>query len=152
MTVALKDAVLLAETLNPENVPDLDNTGDVLRRLRGFHWRRKRYSASLNMLAQALYFLFVSEDKGLEIMQRGFITYVQHGQENFAEPAWIMGGLTSNPFRLFYHFFAIALYSVGLHLRQAGWQGVLGALLQSASVFMSAVCIIWGPLVDELRW
>lgn len=101
MTVALKDAVLLAETLNPENVPDLDNTGDVLRQLRDFHWRRKKHSASLNMLAHALYFLFVSEDKGLEIMQHGFIKYVQDGQENFAEPTWIMEKLTSNPLRLF---------------------------------------------------
>lgn len=109
MTVALKDALLLAESLNPANVPDLDNTSQVLKSLRDFHWKRKRHSASLNIFAQALYFLFVAEDRALEIMQGGFLRYVQDGQESFAEPAWIMRGLSSNPLQLFYHFFAIAL-------------------------------------------
>ena len=61
MTVALKDVLLLAELLSPEQIPSLTNTDAVLERLRGFHWKRKRYSASLNILAQALYLLFVSE-------------------------------------------------------------------------------------------
>ncbi|KAK3356656.1 squalene epoxidase [Lasiosphaeria hispida] len=151
MTVALKDAVLLAKTLNPDHVPDLEDTAKVLKKLGGFHWSRKEHSASLNMLAQALYFLFVPEDKGLQIMQRGFIQYVQDGEKNFAEPAWIMGGLPVSPFRLFYHFFAIALYSIHLHLRREGFMGLGHALFQSASVLVSAICIIWGPLVNELR-
>jgi squalene monooxygenase len=61
MTVALKDAVLLAELLNPTRIPSLNDTDAVMQELRRFHWRRKIYSASLNILAQALYFLFVSE-------------------------------------------------------------------------------------------
>ncbi len=84
-------------------------------------------------------------------MQRGFIRYIQEGEKNFAEPAWIMGGLAANPLHLFSHFFRIALYSIGLHVRQAGYLGLLGALVESALVFASAVRIIWGPLVDELR-
>ena len=84
-------------------------------------------------------------------MQRGFIRYVQGGEKNFAEPAWIMGGLTTNPFRLIYRFFVVALYGVGLHLRQATYLGMGIALAQSASVLASAVRIIWRPLVDEFR-
>jgi squalene monooxygenase len=84
-------------------------------------------------------------------MQRGFIRYVQEGERNFAEPAWLMGGLVDDPQRLFYHFFRIAIYSIGLHLQQAGWLELPIALFQSAMVFGSAVAIIWRPIVDELR-
>lgn len=61
MTVALKDAVLLADILSPENLPSLEDKRAVLAKMRHFHWRRKAYSASLNILAQALYLLFASE-------------------------------------------------------------------------------------------
>ncbi|AEO67618.1 733f9685-ac51-42a0-bf82-501ebcb9e58f [Thermothielavioides terrestris] len=151
MTVALKDAVLLSQLLSPEKVPFLGNSGAVRKAVRGFHWRRKAHSATLNILALALYLLFVSEDPSLIIMQRGFIRYVQEGEKNFAEPAWLMGGLVDSPFLLFYHFFMVALYSIRLHLGQAGWLGVPKAVLQSTLVFASAVGIIWRPIVDELR-
>lgn len=152
MTVALKDAVLLANLLDPADIPHPSDPDAVLRAMRRFHWKRKSYSASLNILAQALYLLFVSEDRNLAIMQRGFVRYVQEGEKRFAEPAWIMGGLTSNPLRLLYHFLYIAMYSIRLHLRQSstliGWILALG---QSAGVLVSALGILWGPLVDELR-
>ncbi|KAK0649317.1 squalene epoxidase [Cercophora newfieldiana] len=151
MTVALKDAALLANTLNPVDIPNLEDTKEVLRRMGEFHWKRKQHSASLNILAQALYLLFVSEDPGLQIMQRGFIRYVQDGEKNFAEAAWIMGGLSVKPWRLFYDFISVAVYSVKLHLQQASCWGLAAALWQSASVLAAAIRIIWGPLVDELR-
>jgi squalene monooxygenase len=84
-------------------------------------------------------------------MQRGFIRYVQEGDKNFAEPAALMGGTVDAPFLLFYHFFKIAIYSIGLHLRQASWLGLPGAILQSGLVFGAAVAIIWRPIVDELQ-
>lgn len=172
MTVALKDVVLLGEMLHPRRIPSLDDTDSVLKTLRRFHWRRKAYSASLNILAQALYLLFVSEgvsptrtcappsplqllmlnpDPALGIMQRGFIRYVQEGETNFTEPAWLMGGVVDSPLLLLRHFFKIAIYSIGLHLRQASWLGLPLALFQAASVFISAVVIIWRPIVDELQ-
>lgn len=152
MTVAMKDAVLLASLLNPADIPHLSDSDAVLRAMRRFHWKRKAYSASLNILAQALYLLFVSEDRNLAIMQRGFVRYVREGKKRFAEPAWIMGGLTSNPLRLLYYLLFIAMHSIRLHLRQSstllGWILALG---QSPGVFISALGILWGPLVDELR-
>jgi squalene monooxygenase len=150
MTVALKDAVLLAETLNPIDVPNLRNVSDMAKRMSDFHWKRKGHSASLNILAQALYLLFVSEDPALQIMQRGFIRYVQDGEKNFAEAAWIMGGLPIRPWRLFYHFISVAVYSIRLHLRGASWSALACAVFQSVSVLAAAIGIIWGPLVDEL--
>ena len=84
-------------------------------------------------------------------MQRGFIRYVQEGEQNFAEPAALMGGVVDAPLLLFYNFFKIAIYSIGLHLRQARWLGLPGAILESTLVFVAAVAIIWRPVVDELR-
>lgn len=61
MTVVLKDVVLLSSLLHPKVMPRLEDTGAVLASMRAFHWKRKAYDASLNILAQALYFLFASE-------------------------------------------------------------------------------------------
>jgi squalene monooxygenase len=61
MTVALKDVVLLGAMLSPTEVPLLDDTGAVLEQMRKFHWKRKEFSTSLNILAQALYVLFVAD-------------------------------------------------------------------------------------------
>lgn len=61
MTVAIKDAILLSDLLKPEVVPSFRDADLVLRKLGEFHWKRKYHSASLNILAQALYLLFASE-------------------------------------------------------------------------------------------
>lgn len=61
MTVALKDVQLLSEMLDPSDVPSLSEICAVLKRMRSFFWKRKRYASSLNILAQALYTLFVAE-------------------------------------------------------------------------------------------
>ncbi|KAK4150807.1 squalene epoxidase-domain-containing protein [Chaetomidium leptoderma] len=160
MTVALKDAVLLADILAPEHITSLKDSDAVLKMMRRFHWKRKAYSASLNILAQALYLLFVSQDPTLVIMQRGFIRYVQEGEKNFAEPAWLMGGLIDNPLLLFYHFFRVALYAVGLHLRQADWIDIPMALFRSMLVgttdilfanFLALFVCVWTILHHNLQ-
>jgi len=95
------------------------------------------------MLAQVLYLLFVGKSSlfpchdaasiaNIEtnnivgIMQRGFVRYVQGGEKkekNFAELAWIMGGVVESPLVLFRYFFKIAFYSVGLHFQESGVLG-----------------------------
>jgi len=84
-------------------------------------------------------------------MQRGFIRYIQEAETNFAEPAWLMGGLVDSPLLLFRQFFKIAIFSMNLHIRQASWLGLPLAVFNSAFVFISAVAIIWRPIIDELR-
>lgn len=61
MTVALSDVVLLDQLLAPKIVSSFSDTGFVLKQMRKFHWKRKKYSTSLNILAQALYSLFVAD-------------------------------------------------------------------------------------------
>ncbi len=60
MTVAFNDVVLLSELLHPDIVPGLDDTKKVLRQMATFHWRRKRLTSVINILAQALYALFAA--------------------------------------------------------------------------------------------
>jgi len=75
---------------------------------------------------------------------------LKSGKKNFAEVACIMGGvcqtlaLTSPSFRY-------RLLQCRVASKQASYFGLGVALFQSASVFVAAIRVIWGPLVDELR-
>lgn len=68
MTVAFNDAVLLSEALSPENVPRLDDTRAILQQMSAFHWKRKNFSSTINILAQALYALFAADGKLLKCL------------------------------------------------------------------------------------
>jgi len=166
MTIALRDAILLAKLLDPIDIPNLRDNPQILKKMQTFHWRRKAHSAPLNILAQALYFLFVSvseknKNLALQIIQRGFIGYVQKGERYFREPAWILGGVvldrdrwaSSSFCRLFYHFFAVVVYSLWLHLQEQQQQFfmLVRAVGQAVLVLVAVVRIIWEPLVDELK-
>jgi 2-polyprenyl-6-methoxyphenol hydroxylase-like FAD-dependent oxidoreductase len=61
MTVAFNDVVLLKDFLSPENIPSLTDTNAVLSKLNTFHWKRKNYCTSINVLAMALYRLFAAD-------------------------------------------------------------------------------------------
>lgn len=63
MTVALNDVVLLSQLLAPRTITSFNDTRAVLQQMRRFHWQRKEFSTSLNILAQALYSLFVADGK-----------------------------------------------------------------------------------------
>lgn len=69
MTVALNDIVLLRDLLDPVAV-DLQDTVAVHKRLRTYHWKRKAHSTSLNILAQALYTLFVADGRHTQCTRR----------------------------------------------------------------------------------
>jgi squalene monooxygenase len=60
MTVALQDVVTLSKLLRPEALR-LSNAEAVVQTIRRFHKKRKSYSISLNILAHALYGLFITE-------------------------------------------------------------------------------------------
>ena len=75
MTVALSDVVLFDQLLAPKIVCSFSDTGLVLKQMRKFHWQRKEYSMSLNVLTQALYSLFVA-DRGF--FERPFSPVIHH--------------------------------------------------------------------------
>ncbi|PVH77543.1 squalene epoxidase [Cadophora sp. DSE1049] len=154
MTVALNDVVLLRQLLGPEIIPTFSDTRLVVEQMSRFHWKRRGYSTSLNILAQALYTLFIADDPQLQILQRGFIRYIQLGGKCVEEPAGLMGGVIRSPWLLFYHFLSVALYSLGILIREgyalSVWH-LIGAIFECFRVFAKAVVVIFPFLLSELR-
>ncbi|KAI9676165.1 MAG: Squalene epoxidase [Caeruleum heppii] len=114
MTVAFNDAVLLRELLSPEKVPFFEDTRLVLKQMKTFHWRRKSLTSVINILAQALYALFAADDPSLKTLQLGCFSYFLLGGPCIDGPVGLLAGIIRQPLTLFYHFFAVALYSVYL--------------------------------------
>jgi squalene monooxygenase len=150
MTVAFNDAVLLSHLLAPEIVPDLADTTAVLEQMRIFHWDRKSLSGVVNILAQALYSLFAADDARLKVLQMGCFRYFQRGGNCIDGPVGLLAGITKQPLVLFYHFFAVALYSILCMFRTVtpvvGWPG---AALNSLAVFWKACVVIFPYIFAE---
>lgn len=175
MTVAFNDVVLLRELLSPETIPDLGNTKLVLQKMRVFHWRRKRLTAVINVLAQALYDLFAADgkfaprcvhqfssflsrlfnlpltDPQLKKLQHGCFRYFQLGGACIDGPIGLLAGIIRRPFVLFYHFFSVALLAIWILLGQSTWFGMPGAILESVTVFSKA-CHVLLPVVWSEVW
>ena len=84
-------------------------------------------------------------------MQRGFIRYVQGGEKNFAVPAGLMGGTVENPLLLFYHFFAIALWSMWWHLQASDLRLLPLTLSQCLLVFGRSLALVAPWIVAEWK-
>lgn len=61
MTVGLKDVVLVSRLLDQQTLPSFRDTELVLKQTMAFYSQRKTHSMSLNVLAQALYTLFLAD-------------------------------------------------------------------------------------------
>lgn len=150
MTVAFNDAYLLSHLLSPSIVPDFADTTAVLEQMRLFHWDRKSLSGVVNILAQALYALFAADDSRLRVLQMGCFKYFQMGGNCIDGPVGLLAGITKSPMVLFYHFFAVALYSILCLFRSVtpvtGWPL---AALQSVAVFWKACVVIFPYIFAE---
>jgi squalene monooxygenase len=151
MTVALNDVVLLRDLLSPEKVEDLADTKLVLQQMRTFHWQRKNLTAVINILAQALYSLFAANDSQLRYLQRGCFRYFQQGGECIDGPVGLLAGIIRQPFVLFYHFFAVALLSIWILIKDAGLMRLPLSVLQGVMVFYKACEVIFPYIFAELR-
>jgi len=153
MTVALNDVLLLKDLLSPTAVPDLDNTGLVLKQFQTFHWQRKNLTAVINILAQALYSLFAANDPQLKYLQRGCFRYFQLGGNCIDGPVGLLGGIIRNPWVLFYHFFSVALLSIWVLITENGVLGALTgkSLVQGTMVFYKACLVLFPYIFAELR-
>lgn len=118
MTVALNDVLLFSDLLAPANVPTFTNDDLVLKQMKVFHWRRKRLTSVINILAQALYALFAANDPQLRALQKGCFRYFQFGGNCVDGPVGLLSGIIRRPFTLFYHFFAVALLSMGMLFKE----------------------------------
>ena len=151
MTVALNDAVLLSEVLHPNVVPYLSDTKLVLQQMKTFHWKRKGLSSVINILAMALYSLFAADDVQLKALQQGCFQYFQLCGNCIDGPVGLLAGIIRQPFVLFYHFFAVALYSMWLYITGAGALMVPLRSVLSVGVFYKACVVIFPYIFSELR-
>ncbi|KAI2776098.1 SE-domain-containing protein [Daldinia loculata] len=116
MTVALNDVVLLRDLL--ADIPDLSDTAAVARAMDTFHWRRKKLTAIINVLAMALYSLFSARNSELAKLQRGCFAYFERGVTR--DPMGMLGGLIPDPLVLAYHFFSVAFVAIWLDWKATG--------------------------------
>ncbi|RKP11318.1 squalene epoxidase-domain-containing protein [Piptocephalis cylindrospora] len=94
MTVGLKDVALLRKLLSPQALPDLAATDMVMAQIQCFHWSRKYYSSTVNILAQALYALFSAspEDTLMVYLQNACMAYFQQGGSCISGPVGLLSG------------------------------------------------------------
>ncbi|KAI9758735.1 MAG: hypothetical protein M4579_002838 [Chaenotheca gracillima] len=151
MTVAFNDVVLLTELLSPTNVPRLSDTNVVLKQMSTFHWRRKNLTSVINILAQALYSLFAANDPQLRALQLGCFRYFQMGGQCVDGPVGLLAGIIRQPFVLFYHFFAVALYSMWIMISGSRSLRFPQAIASSVAVFWKACVVIFPFIFSEIR-
>ncbi|KAL2153172.1 hypothetical protein VTH82DRAFT_4327 [Thermothelomyces myriococcoides] len=148
MTVAFNDALILSSLLSPDRIPSLQDYGAVRAAMATFHWRRKRLTSMINVLAQALYSLFAANDWQLRALQRGCFAYFKRGWTD--EPVAMLGGMLRRPATLAYHFFTVAFLAIWLHLVDSCRNAPLpplGALVMLPVALVQSVLILWKACV-----
>ncbi|ORY65489.1 squalene epoxidase-domain-containing protein [Pseudomassariella vexata] len=148
MTVALNDVVILTDLLAPERIPNFGDTGAIASAMSTFHWRRKRLTSIINVLAMALYSLFSAADPNLGKLQRGCFAYFEKGIT--ADPMALMGGLIHNPLNLAYHFFAVAFLAIWVDMKNTGLWNVPVNLWNAISVLWTASMVFLPVMWREL--
>ena len=151
MTVAFNDVVLLAELLSPEKVPSFDDTTLVLEQMRKFHWQRKGLTSVINILAQALYSLFAADDAQLKALQMGCFQYFRLGGNCIDGPVGLLAGIIRQPFVLFYHFFAVALYAIWIYVISGSIFTLPVRMIGSLGVFYKACVVLFPYIFSELK-
>ncbi|CEG64142.1 Putative Squalene monooxygenase [Rhizopus microsporus] len=152
MTVAFNDVAILKKMLSPENVPHLTDSELVVKQLKKFHWKRKRYCTSINVLAMALYRLFAAnDDYNLAVLQRGCFSYFQLGGVCIEEPVGLLSGLIQRPLVLVYHFFAVAFHAIYIEAKRNGWSRAHHSFIMIFTVLYAACVTILPYLWSETK-
>ncbi|KAI8978382.1 squalene epoxidase-domain-containing protein [Pilobolus umbonatus] len=150
MTVALRDVITCRELLSKENVPSFTEADLVIQAMALFHWRRKKYSSCINVLAMALYSVFAAQDPDMVVLQNGCFEYFKLGGNCIDGPISLLSGQNQAPLSLVYHFFMVAFYAIFIMFRDGGWVQSPQNFTRCFSVFYTA-CItiipfLWGEM------
>ncbi|KAA1470077.1 squalene epoxidase [Dentipellis sp. KUC8613] len=166
MTVAFHDVKVLSQLL--ADVPDLADWSAVSRVLHRWHWARKSYASTINILSVALYDLFGADDEYLAVLRTGCFKYFERGGDCVRGPVLLLSAISPDPVVLFYHFFSVAFYSIWVMFTHArpiasphsekpvlarpGLDEYPFLLVKAIRVFWTAV-LVFGPLMwTEMRW
>ncbi|KAI8393931.1 squalene epoxidase-domain-containing protein [Radiomyces spectabilis] len=151
MTVAINDVILLRELLSPENIPSFTESDLVIQAMGAFHWKRKRYCVSINVLAMSLYRLFAANDPNLVILQNGCFNYFLLGGDCVKGPVSLLSGLLEKPLALVYHFYAVAFYALYLEFKRGGVKGLPVSIMRIFTVLYAACVTILPYIWSECK-
>ncbi|KZT66938.1 SE-domain-containing protein [Daedalea quercina L-15889] len=164
MTVAFNDVVVLQDLLRDVN--DFGDWRQISHVLHRWHWRRKQFASTINILSVALYDLFGADDESLEVLRMGCFKYFELGGECIRGPVSLLAGIEQSTMMLARHFFAVALYAIWAmfaHPRRVivdekpvylkpSIEEYPFLLFKCIRVFWTA-CVVFLPLVwTEIRW
>lgn len=150
MTVALEDVITCRELLSKENIPSFTDSDLVIQAMDAFHWKRKRYSAVINVLAMSLYSVFAAQTSDMMVIQKGCFEYFKLGGECKDGPINLLSGMTQSPLVLVYHFYRVALFAIYLVFKESSIAQLPQNIIRALTVFYTAcytiVPFLWGEL------
>lgn len=149
MSVAFNDAVLLSDLLNPDRIPNLEDSQAVQGAMKTLYWRRKNVTGIINVLAQALYALFAANDRQLRALQLGCFEYFERGMTD--GPSGLLAAVIQRPIVLAYHFFSVAFLAIWLNMCSivGGPLGLwkLPLAIVDAILLLWKACIVFVPVM-----
>jgi len=81
----------------------------------------------------------------------GCFRYFQLGGNCIDGPVGLLAGIIENPFVLFYHFFAVALYAIWIRTGQFGIFMPLAIVWLGPQIFWKACAVIFPYIFSEMR-
>lgn len=151
MTVALEDVITCREVLSKENVPSFTDSDLIIQGMDAFHWKRKKYSAVINVLAMSLYSVFAAKSDDMMVIQKGCFEYFNLGGECKDGPINLLSGMVQNPLVLIYHFYRVALFAIYLMFKEGGVAQLPQNIIRAFTVFYTACYTIMPFLWGELK-
>lgn len=152
MTVALRDVITCQQVLSRENIESFEDSDLILQAMGAFHWKRKRYSTCINVLAMSLYALFAAQTEEMLVLQHGCFEYFKLGGDCVDGPIELLSGMRQSPLSLIYHFFMVAFYSIYIVFKQDTVYQVPRNVVKSSRVFYTACVVILPFLWGEFKF
>lgn len=93
----------------------------------------------------------IPADVYLKALQGGCFRYFQIGGNCIDGPIGLLAGIIRNPLVLIYHFLAVAMLGIWLHIQKASAIAKPYAMVQGLAIFATACAVIIPYIVSELR-
>ncbi|KAJ3127979.1 Squalene epoxidase, partial [Physocladia obscura] len=149
MTVAFWDAVHLRDLLSGVNLSDY---ALVKKRMKIMHWKRKKLSSTVNILANALYALFAAGDNSYaKVLQDGCMAYFKLGGICVSTPIGLLSGMLQSPYALIFHFFAVAVYGMFVQVARGPIYNFPVHLFRALAALVVAIQIVLPLMIFEVQ-